>query len=47
MTTTIGPSVVADLPVFGGSGVVAGVDLANSSALLDDMDRDLDTDALR
>jgi len=35
------------LPVFGGSGVLPGVDLANPTALLDEMDRGEASDALR
>ena len=38
---------VAALPVFGGSGVLAGVDLANRAALLDAMDEGAPVDALR
>ena len=35
------------LPTFGGSGVMPGVDLADSSALHDVMDADVPLDALR
>lgn len=38
---------LAPLPVFGGSGVLAGVDLANPAALLDEMDDGARVDALR
>lgn len=37
----------APLPTFGGSGVLAGVDLADPSALLDRMDEGHPVDALR
>ena len=40
-------AVVSDLPVFGGSGVLPGVDLSNAAALLDEMDRGDGLDALR
>ena len=36
-----------DLPVFGGSGVVAGVDLTSNAALRDAMDEPVDVAALR
>ncbi len=36
-----------DLPVFGGSGVLPGVDLADGAALLEEMDRESSVDALR
>jgi hypothetical protein len=35
------------LPVFGGSGVMPGVDLASNAALRDRMDEDAALDALR
>jgi hypothetical protein len=35
------------LPVFGGSGVLPGVDLSSNAALLDVMDEDVQLDALR
>ncbi len=35
------------LPTYGGSGVLPGVDVSSASALLDEMDRDESTDALR
>ena len=35
------------LPTFGGSGVVAGVDLADVRSLVDVMDQDAAADALR
>ncbi len=35
------------LPIYGGSGVMPGVDLADSAALRDLMDADLPVDALR
>ena len=35
------------LPVFGGSGVLPGVDLADGSALRQRMDEDVSVDALR
>lgn len=35
------------LPVFGGSGVLPGVDLSSNAALLDQMDEDAPFDALR
>ncbi|MBS1839193.1 MAG: hypothetical protein JST64_15990 [Actinobacteria bacterium] len=38
---------IAALPVFGGSGVLAGVDLADRTALLDEMDQGSELDALR
>lgn len=38
---------VAELPVFGGSGVLPGVDLGSSAALLDRMDEGSPLDALR
>ncbi len=40
-------TVVSELPVFGGSGVLPGVDLSNAAALLDEMDRGEALDALR
>ena len=40
-------SVVAELPVFGGSGVMPGVDLADSGALRELMDEGRTVDALR
>jgi predicted DNA-binding ribbon-helix-helix protein len=40
-------ALVSDLPVFGGSGVLPGVDLSNAAALLDEMDRGEGLDALR
>jgi hypothetical protein len=41
------PRDVEELPTFGGSGVLPGVDLANRSALLDAMDGESSVDALR
>ena len=38
---------IAALPVFGGSGVLPGVDLADRAALLDAMDDGSPADALR
>ncbi len=38
---------VAPLPVFGGSGVLAGVDLTSNAALADVMDESTPGDALR
>ncbi len=38
---------VPDLPVFGGSGVLPGVDLTSNTALRDRMDDDAGVDALR
>jgi Ribbon-helix-helix protein, copG family len=38
---------IGTLPVFGGSGVLPGVDLTNSAALRDEMDRGDVSDALR
>ncbi len=38
---------IAELPVFGGSGVLPGVDLANRAALLDAMDDGAPLDAVR
>ena len=35
------------LPVFGGSGLLPGVDLSNQAALVDEMDRGKGSDALR
>lgn len=37
----------AALPTFGGSGVLPGVDLSDSRALLDEMERGTASDALR
>jgi len=37
----------SELPVYGGSGVMPGVDLGNLSALLDAMDEGESVDALR
>ena len=41
------PVSVAALPVFGGSGVLPGIDLADRGALLDQMDDGAGLDALR
>ena len=38
---------LADLPVFGGSGVIPGGDLANRGTLLERMDEATGVDALR
>ena len=38
---------IAALPVFGGTGVLAGVDLANRAALVHEMDEGAGLDALR
>jgi hypothetical protein len=38
---------VRDLPVFGGSGVLPGIDLSNTASLLDEMDGGEALDALR
>ena len=40
------PAEIAELVVFGGSGVLPGVDLANTAALLDEMDDGARIDAL-
>jgi hypothetical protein len=41
------PTSVAPLPVFGGSGVLAGIDVTDSGSLLDAMDDGIGLDALR
>ncbi len=41
------PEPIAPLPVFGGSGVLPGVDLAHRAAVIDDMDAGVHLDALR
>jgi hypothetical protein len=41
------PTPVAPLPVFGGSGVLAGIDVTDSGSLLDAMDDGIGLDALR
>jgi len=41
------PASVASLPTFGGSGVLAGIDLTDSGALRDAMDDGAGLDALR
>lgn len=41
------PEPLAPLPVFGGSGVLPGVDLAHRAAVIDDMDAGAQLDALR
>jgi plasmid stability protein len=41
------PPAPRELPVFGGSGTVAGVDLSSNAAVLDAMERDAAADALR
>jgi hypothetical protein len=38
---------IPELPIFGGSGTMPGVDLADSRSLRDLMDADRDLDALR
>lgn len=38
---------VADLPVYGGSGVMPGVDLASNRSVAEAMDEDVPLDALR
>lgn len=42
-----GSATVAPLPVYGGSGVLPGVDLSDAAALLDVMDEAEPVDALR
>jgi hypothetical protein len=41
------PREIPELPIFGGSGTMPGVDLADSRSLRDLMDADRDLDALR
>ncbi|MFZ4434665.1 MAG: CopG family transcriptional regulator [Microthrixaceae bacterium] len=41
------PTPVAPLPVFGGSGVLAGIDVTDSGSLLEAMDDGIGLDALR
>jgi hypothetical protein len=41
------PTPVAPLPVFGGSGVLAGIDVTDSGSLVDAMDDGIGLDALR
>jgi hypothetical protein len=41
------PTPVAPQPVFGGSGVLAGIDVTDSGSLLDAMDDGIGLDALR
>jgi len=38
---------VAELPVYGGSGVMPGVDLTSNRSIADAMDEDVPLDALR
>ncbi len=38
---------IADLPVFGGSGIMPGVDLTSNRSIADAMDEDAQLDALR
>ena len=38
---------IADLPVFGGSGVMPGVDLTSNRSVAEAMDEDVSLDALR
>ncbi len=38
---------IADLPVFGGSGVMPGVDLTSNRSIAEAMDEDVPLDALR
>lgn len=38
---------VADLPVYGGSGVMPGVDLTSNRSVAEAMDEDVSLDALR
>ena len=45
--TASDPPPVAPLPVFGGSGVLAGIDVTDSGSLLDAMDDGIGLDALR
>jgi hypothetical protein len=42
-----GSRVTAPLPVFGGSGVLPGVDLGDRRALLEEMERGTEPDAMR
>jgi hypothetical protein len=42
-----GPEELPDLPVFGGSGTMPGVDIADNAALRDLMDENEPLDALR
>lgn len=42
-----GAEPIADLPIYGGSGVLPGVDLSDPSALLDRMEEETALDALR
>ena len=44
---TAAPRTAALLPVYGGSGVLPGIDLTSNAALREAMDRDEPTDALR
>lgn len=41
------PEPIAPLPLFGGSGVLPGIDLAHRAAVIDDMDAGAHLDALR